>query len=358
VGAAHVIVASDGRALVVARNNTTADGAVGTIDSSGRVALTTAAGARLDVSINPGLGSLTIAADKTTLAGAVFAGLREDVARTDRLANISTRGRASEGADALIAGFVITGSSPRSVLIRAIGPALANFGLVGTLADPKLTLFRGGTQLMVSDDWSAEAGANSIVAVSPRVGAFALPNPGKDAVIFTTLDPGNYTAQVTPSTGGSGVALVEVYDADDNTASGAPRLSNIATRGRVGSTGEDLLIAGIVVTGNAPKRLLIRAVGPTLGSFGVSGALADPVLTLLSGQTTLQTNDDWGAPGIGLTASDISAAAVAVGAFALQTSSRDACLLLTLQPGSYTAQVSGKSGTTGIALIEVYEVQN
>ncbi len=357
VGAAYAIVAADGRALVVAQTGTTVDGGVGTLDAASRVSLPLNSGARFDVTINVGIGSLAATADRGTFSGTVFAGLREGVARTDRLANISTRGRVGSGADAIIAGFVISGNAPRTVLVRAIGPALGNFGLVGALADPRLTLFRGGTQLMVSDDWSAESPASAIVAVTPRLGAFGLPNPGKDAVLFTTLEPGGYTAQVTPATGGGGVALVEVYDAGENDASGSPRLINIATRGRVGLA-DDVLIAGIVVTGNAPKRLLIRAVGPTLTTFGVSDALADPVLSLLSGSRTLATNDDWSVSGASVSASDVSTAAVSVGAFALPSSSRDASLLITLEPGNYTAQVSGKGSATGVALVEVYEVNN
>lgn len=353
-GSAHAIIGPNGRGVVVAQNASTVEGGAAAAAGANFVT-TTATGVTLTFAVNDGTGSVSASAGSGSLAGIVFAGLRDDVARSDRLANISTRGRVGGADDAMIAGFVISGSAPRPVLVRAIGPALANFGLVGTLADPKLTLFRGGTQLMVSDDWSAEAAANSIVSTSARLGAFGLPNPGRDAVVLATLDPGSYTAQVTPASGGPGVALVEVYDAGDDAVPAAPRLINIATRGRVG-TGENVLIAGIVVTGNAPKRLLIRGVGPALGTFGITDALADPVLTLQSGQTTLQTNDDWWQPASGLTSSDLSAAAVSVGAFALPISSRDACLLLTLQPGNYTAQVTGKNGTAGVALIEVYEL--
>ena len=117
-----------------------------------------------------------------------------------------------------------------------------------------------------------------------------------------------------------------------------------------------MLIAGIVVTGNVPKRLLVRGIGPALEAFGVTGSLPDPVLTLLSGTRTLAANDDWYNPAAGLSAGDVSVAAVQAGAFALPAASRDSSVLITLQPGNYTAQVSGKGSATGVALIEVYEV--
>lgn len=355
VGSAYAIVGADGRGVVVAQGVGTVEGGMVAANSAGVMVLTTSTGARLSVTIDAGTGAITATADRDALANTVFAGLRDDVVRTDRLGNISTRGRANTGDDALIAGFVISGRSARTVLIRAIGPALGNFGVAGALSDPKLVLFRGGTQLAESDNWSVEPGAAAISAASNLLGAFGLPSPGRDAVLLATLDPGGYTAQVTAATGGGGVSLVEVYDAGTATGNDEARLVNIATRGRVG-TGEDVLIAGIVVTGNAPKRLLVRAIGPTLGTFGVTGALADPVLTLLSGTRTLATNDDWSNGGAGSTGPEVAAAALSVGAFALPAASRDSSLLMTLLPGNYTAQVSGKGAATGLALVEVYEV--
>ena len=257
----------------------------------------------------------------------------------------------------MIAGIVVSGSAPRTVLVRAIGPALANFGVTGVLADPKLTLFRGTTQLMESNDWSSESGASSIATTSARLGAFALPSPGKDAVLLATLEPGNYTAQVTAATGTDGVSLVEVYDAGPTGEGAGSRRINSATRGRVG-TGEDVLIAGIVVSGNAPKTLLVRAIGPGLVNLGIDGALSDPVLTILAGSSTLVTNDDWGSSTNDVPSSEVAQAANAVGAFPLTLGSRDAAVLVTLKPGNYTAKVTAKNNLTGIALVEVYEVNN
>ncbi|MES2694301.1 MAG: immunoglobulin domain-containing protein [Verrucomicrobiota bacterium] len=359
VGTAYAIVAPDGRSVVVAQNASSVEGGMVSGNAAGQYPLTTSSGAQLTFVIDAGSGRMMASANRDAFAGISFAGLRDDVPRTDRLANISTRGRAGAGEDAMIAGFVITGNGPRAVMVRAIGPALTNFGIAGALSDPQLILFRGGTAVAQSDNWSAEASAAPIAQAATRLGAFTLPSPGRDAVVLATLEPGGYTAQVTAATGDGGVALVEVYDAGTEVQGGTPKLVNIATRGRVG-VGEDVLIAGIVVSGNAPKRLLVRAIGPTLGTFGVAGSLADPVLTILAGSRTLATNDDWGNSGTtsGSTAGDISAAAVSVGAFALAANSRDASIIITLEPGSYTAQVSGKGTATGIALVEVYEVSN
>jgi hypothetical protein len=259
----------------------------------------------------------------------------------------------------MIAGFVISGSAPRPVLVRAIGPALAGFGVAGALVDPKLILFRGSTTLAQSDNWGAEPDAAAIAAAATRLGAFSLSSAGRDAVLLATIEPGAYTAQVTAATGSGGVSLVEVYDAGTDTAAATPKLINIATRGRVG-TGDDMLIAGIVVTGNSAKRVLVRAVGPTLATFGITGALADPVLKVIAGSKVLAGNDDWGSPlNIGdATAPEVMFATVSVGAFALPAASRDAALLVTLPPGNYSAQVSGKGGATGAALVEIYEVGN
>ena len=150
---------------------------------------------------------------------------------------------------------------------------------------------------------------------------------------------------------------MEVYDAGSDVGATAPRLIDIATLGRV--TTDDLLIAGIVVNGNAPKRVLVRAVGPTLASaLNVPGALTDPTLTILSGAATLCTNDDWGTASTASTPGEIALASLSAGAFPLAGGSGDAAVVLSLQPGNYTAIVRGKSGATGIALVEVYEVRN
>jgi len=257
----------------------------------------------------------------------------------NRLINISTRSLVGTGGDLQIAGFVIQGSAAKRVIIRASGPALAQFGVTGVLADPVLTLYSGQNVIAQNDDWN--------LAQAPdfaSVGAYAWTAGSKDSALVVTLQPGIYTAHVSGKNSGIGVALIEVYDADG--AAATSKLINISTRSLVGTDG-DIQIGGFVVQGDTPKKFIIRACGPSLSTLGVAGVLSDPVLTLYSGQTVLLQNDDWNAA----LASDFAA----VGAFAWSTGSKDAALGITLQPGMYTAHVSGKNGSSGVALIEVYE---
>ncbi len=270
---------------------------------------------------------------------------------TERLINVATRGVTGPGARVLTAGFVVSGAAPKDVLVRAIGPGLTQFGVAGTLGNPRLRLFRGSTPMIDNDDWSLGGFASQIAEASARLGAFTLAPGSLDAAIIARLEPGSYTAQVTVEGTASGVALVEVYD-NGSPSSGSPKLVNLSTRGEVG-TGGDILIVGIVVNGTAAKKLLIRGIGPALGAFGVSGALNDPRLQLYQGSTLIRENDNWAES---TDNAAIAATGVGVGAFALETGSKDSALLLYLAPGSYTAQVSGVGGTTGVALVEIYEV--
>ncbi len=270
-----------------------------------------------------------------------------------RLINLAARAQVGTGANLLIPGFVIGPGPDKTVLVRAVGPALAAapFNVPGTLADPVLTLLGPNSSTRVAainDNWAA-----ADATVFTAVGAFALPAGSRDAAIVARLAPGAYTAQVAGAGGGTGVALVEVYDADP-ASPGAARLINTAVRAQVG-TGAGILIPGLVVGAGAPKQVLIRAVGPTLGAapFNVPGVLAQPVVTLFSGAQAVATNSAWNAAA---NAAAIRDTARAVGAFALTEGSRDSALLVTLPPGAYTIQVAGAGGTTGVALVEVYEV--
>jgi hypothetical protein len=286
------------------------------------------------------------------------------VAPTTQLANVATRGVAGAGANAMIVGFTISGSKSKSVLLRAVGPGLAAFGVPGTLLDPILTLKNSaGVDVATNDNWEqGTTAAATLTTTAARVGAFALPAGSKDAVILATnLDPGGYTAQVTSSDGSTGVVLLEAYDAD-SPLDPAIKLTNLSTRGYVG-TGGDIIIAGFVVNGPGPRTYLVRAVGPTLADapFNISGALLDPYLKIYRDATLLRENDDWDSPAAAQPA--IRAAAAQVGAFALREtrnsvtrSGLDSVLIMTLPPGSYTAQMSGLGGATGIALVEVYEL--
>jgi hypothetical protein len=255
------------------------------------------------------------------------------------LSNLSVRTTAGAGAQTLIVGFAVSGGT-KPLLVRGVGPALTQFNLPGVLSDPKLELYRDATKVADNDNWLAVDSATF-----GRVGAFALPNGSRDSALVVSLNPGSYTAQVGGAGGGTGLALVELYDAAAGVA--GAKLSNVSARSQI-SADNDTLIAGFNISGNGPRTLLIRAVGPTLNAFGVEGALSDAKLELFGSSGKLQENDNW----------DAAARATfsRVGAFDLATNSRDAVLLVTLPPGSYTAQLSGVNGATGIALVEVYEV--
>ena len=282
-------------------------------------------------------------------------GVRAPEERTEKLVNISTRGKVLTGDAVMIAGFVIEGG-PKDVLVRGVGPRLnALFGVPGVLANPALHLFRASDNGLVTSnaDWNSD-----LAPVFAQVGAFPLvdndPAVADDtlsAALRLTLDPGGYTVHMTGENGSTGVGLVETYDV----ALGEPlKLVNISTRGSVG-TGDDILIAGFVVNGAVPQRVLIRGVGPQLGAFGVPGTLADPHITVLEpvsgGSRVVASNDDW------CTGNDrdtIQSAASQVGAFGLAPYSRDSSLLLALEPGTYTVHLSSVGGSTGIAMVEVY----
>ena len=265
-----------------------------------------------------------------------------------RLANISSRATVGSGDDALIAGVVVSDTATKRYLVRAIGPALAQFGASGVVPDPQLTVFGpGAIELYRNFGWPTGPDAARLPPLAQGVGAFALPAGSADSALIIGLGASAYTVQVTTPSGRNGIGLAELYELD---AGG--RTVNLSSRARVG-TDDRVLIGGFVVAGAAHKRMLIRAVGPALSVFGVTGALADPVLTLYSGNQVRATNDRW--------SSDPAAAAAAVagsrvGAFALPPNSEDAALLITVAPGAYTAEVRGKNGSEGVALLEIYEI--
>ncbi len=280
------------------------------------------------------------------------------------LANISTRGLVGSGNGVLIAGIVIAGKTPKPVLIRAVGPALAEFGVGGALLDPGLRIVdSSGRTVVENDDWDSGGAATAIEAAATRLGAFQFLRGSRDSAILTTLPPGSYTAVVSGVGDITGIALVEAYDADlDAATARAHKLVNIATRGQVFS-GDSVLIAGLVVTGPGPHTYLIRGIGPTLARppFNLSGVLPDPFLEIYRGETLLRENDDWDSPSNGQSA--LRDAATKVGAFSLVETrdptlrtGLDAAMLITLAPGSYTAKLSGFEGSIGVGLIEIYEV--
>ncbi|MES2692231.1 MAG: hypothetical protein V4773_02080 [Verrucomicrobiota bacterium] len=281
-------------------------------------------------------------------------------ASSARLVNLSSRQRIAAGdPSGATAGFVVTGSTQRQILVRAVGPGLSGFGVGDALANPRLQVFDSNSRLVAeNDDWSGSA----TIAASTSVGAFALANGSRDAALVATLGAGAYTAVATTAAG-SGIVLVEVYDVAASTTPATERFINLSTRG-FADVGEGQLVAGFVVTGDSPKRMLIRGIGPGLGAFGVSGTLPDPMLRLFASGASepLYQNDNWETaqpvtPGQTIASgAEISAAATAAGAFALSPGGRDAAFLVTLAPGSYTAIVRGANNMSGNALMEVFEV--
>jgi len=344
------IVGSNGTIAVYLKDGGSEDAGTGFVSSNGAFSFSLSSGGRIAGTINPTSRFLTATVTGGPTPGSVTAAASTGANFSDGvLRNLSARGAVGAGDKSLIAGFHVVGTSPKQVLIRAIGPSLSQYGVSGALSNPALQLYSGSSLVETNDNWGGSA---SVAAAAGQVGAFALGGESQDATLLMTLNPGLYTAVVTGVGGDTGVAMVEVYDVDASDPFTAQKVVNLSSRGEVG-TGDRLLIAGFVINGNSPKKVLVRAVGPTLASFGVTGTLADPVLRIVQGATVVRENDNWET---GNAASLVSEASACSGAFALPEGSKDAAILLTLPPGSYTAQVSGAGDTTGVAIVEVYEV--
>ena len=256
---------------------------------------------------------------------------------TSRLSNLSVLTTLAAN-QVLTVGFTMSGGS-KPILLRAAGPGLGALGVPGTMADPKLALFNGTVSAATNENW---AGDPAIAAANIAVGAFPFPSATSlDAALVTSIDGGR-TAQV--SGPAAGTVIVEAYDAGTGLT---PRLTNLSALNFVSPT--NLLIAGFTLAGTGPKTVLIRAVGPGLTTLGVGGALANPKLELFnSSSVKIAENDTW--------SPSLAATFATVGAFALPAGSLDAALVVTLNPGGYTVQVSGVAGATGSALIELYEL--
>jgi hypothetical protein len=265
-----------------------------------------------------------------------------------QLLNISTRMRVSTGERVLIAGFIITGTDPKRVIIRGIGPSLSGVG--GALPDPVLELHQGNTTLATNDDWKRRQDGSSQQA---EVEATTIP-PTNDleSAIVMTLNPGAYTAILSGKTG-PGVGVVEVYDLAQAANS---QLSNISTRGFV-DVNNDVMIGGLIAGGpntDGKATVLVRALGPSLTGSGIQGALPDPVLELHdSNGATLATNDNWK---INDQAQQSQESAIRATTLA-PSNDLEAAIMATLSPGQYTALVRGKNNTTGVGLVEVYNLK-
>jgi thiol-disulfide isomerase/thioredoxin len=269
-----------------------------------------------------------------------------------RLTGLATRGLVPAGGE-LTPGFFLRGSGAKALVIRAVGPTLGGFGVAGALSDPKMEVIPvgGATPLLTSDDWGTNSNLSALRAAMP----FPLAEGSKDAAALTTLSTATsagYTVRVTSSgVATTGIALAEVYDLDATTA--PVQLASLSTRGFTG-TGENILTPGFIITGDGPKQLLIRAVGPTLGvaPYNVPDVLADPQFKVIpSGQDfTVASNDNWG----GTAALQVAFAQTY--AFPLPVDSKDAAVVVRLPPGGYTVQATGVGDTTGTVLVEVYDM--
>jgi poly(3-hydroxybutyrate) depolymerase len=271
--------------------------------------------------------------------------------KVGRLMNLSVRAVAGSADQTLIIGFVVAGAGDLPVLIRGVGPALkpAPFNLTDALSDPLVRLFRASTQVGENNDWG---GDTTIATNAARLGAFPLAANSKDAALSTSFVPGAYSVHVVSASGAPGIAVGELFDATPVATEASPRLSNISGRAQV-DHGNNVLIGGFVVGGGGPVTVLIRALGPMLTQFNVSGVLADPVLELHSSNALLVMNDNWSDAS---NADDARAWNESLNS-PLPTGSKDAVIVATLPPGAYSAVIHGLNDTTGVALLEIYELR-
>jgi hypothetical protein len=252
-----------------------------------------------------------------------------------RLSNISTRARVESGENVLIGGFIIGGTAPKSVVVRVRGPSLAG-QVAGALMDPGMHIMAGSTLIHSLDNWGTAGNAAQMAA-----SGFA-PSDAREPALLMTLNPGAYTAIVEGTGGATGVGIVEIFEVDNVNVP----LLNISSRGRVQS-GENVMIAGFIIQGSSAQTVAVRVRGPTLATQGISGPLMNPQLTLLAGPTQVAANDDGQQAG---NATQIQASGFA------PVDDREPAILMTLDPGAYTAIVSGVGNTSGIAVVEVFRV--
>jgi hypothetical protein len=272
-----------------------------------------------------------------------------------RLGNISTRSFVQTGDNVMIGGFIVQGAGPKRVIIRAIGPELTQFGITDALANPTLELHNGsGAVIATNDDWQTTIIGGIITSsqVSDIQNSGHAPTAASESAIIADLPPGNYTAIVNGVNSTTGVALVEVYDLSPAASSS---LGNISTRSLV-QTSDNVMIGGFIVQGTGPKRVIIRALGPELTQFGITDPLANPTLELHNQAGALMaSNDDWQTTVIGgiITSSQVSDIQNSGHA---PTAASESAIIANLQPGNYTAIVRGVNNTTGVALVEVYDL--
>ena len=271
------------------------------------------------------------------------------------LSNISTRSFVQTGEHVMIGGFIVQGIGPKRVIIRAIGPELTQFGIPDALANPILELHNGsGSVIATNDDWQTTivGGIITTSQVSDIQNSGHAPTAASESAIIANLPPGNYTAIVRGVANTTGVGLVEVYDLNSAASSS---LSNISTRSFV-QTSEHVMIGGFIVQGTGSKKVIIRAIGPELTQFGITDELANPTLELHNANGGLiATNDNWQTTIIGGIINGDQVSDIQNSGHA-PTAATESAIIANLQPGNYTAIVRGVSNTTGVALVEVYDL--
>ncbi len=262
-----------------------------------------------------------------------------------RLTGLAVRTNSGPGDNVLTAGFSVTGAdaaTPKPVVLRGVGPGLAQFGVTNLLSDPVISVYSGLNLIGQNDDWDATA----LRPIFVRLGGLDYLTPGsRDAALLANFTAGGYTVLAGGKTQDTGVILAEVYETDASNA----RLTALSARAMAG-TGDQTLIGGFIVGGTGTERVIIRGLGPALAAYGITGFLADPKIALYSGSNVIQQNDNW------VDSPDMRTLFASVSLAPLVTGSRDAAMVATLPPGSYTVQLSGVNGTTGVALIEIYEL--
>ena len=271
------------------------------------------------------------------------------------LGNISTRSFVQTGEHVMIGGFIVQGTGPKRVIIRAIGPELTQYGITNALANPRLELHnRTGALIASNDNWQTTILGGIITSdqVSAIQNSGHAPTAASESAVIANLQPGNYTAIVRGVNDTNGVALVEVYDLSPAASS---NLDNISTRSFV-QTGQNVMIGGFIVQGSGTQRVIIRAIGPELTQYGITDALANPRLELHNGTGALiASNDNWQTTilrGI-ITSNQVSDIQNSGHA---PTAGSESAIIADLQPGNYTAIVRGVNNTTGVALVEVYDL--
>jgi phospholipase/lecithinase/hemolysin len=253
--------------------------------------------------------------------------------------NLSARLNVGTGDDVAIVGFIVTGTDSKEVIVRGLGPSLEVNGvpLTDLLADPTLSLYQGDTLIMTNDNWKDSQEAEIEATGIP-------PMDDPESAIVATLAPGSYTAILSGTNGGTGNGQVEVYDLDTTVNS---TLANASTRGFV-QTGDNVLIAGFIVGTGESDTIVVRAIGPSLADMGVADPLLDPTLDLYDANGVILVSDDnW----------RDSQETLIQSTGLTPTNDAESAIIKSLGPGNYTAVVRGKDDTTGVALVEVYNLQ-